>query len=66
MPTSIALPGSSTPANSSLLIGRPEFFARDINRFKWNLGKLTKKLNDEKSIENIVYKKLLDMILLRK
>ena len=39
---------------------------RDINRFKWNLGKLTEKLNDEKSIENIVYKKLLDMILLRK
>ena len=39
---------------------------RDINRFKWNLGKLTEKLNDEKSTENIVYKKLLDMILLRK
>ena len=39
---------------------------RDINRFKWNLGKLTEKLNDEKSIEKIVYKKLLDMILLRK
>ena len=39
---------------------------RDINRFKWDLGKLTEKLNDEKSTENIVYKKLLDMILLRK
>ena len=39
---------------------------RDINRFKWNLGKLTEKLNDEKSIEKIVYKKLLDMISLRK
>ena len=39
---------------------------RDINRFKWDLCKLTEKLNDEKSTENIVYKKLLDMILLRK
>ena len=39
---------------------------RDINRFRWDLGKLTEKLNDEKSTENIVYKKLLDMILLRK
>ena len=39
---------------------------RDINRFKWDLDALIKKLDDEKSIEKIVYKKLLDMISLRK
>ena len=35
---------------------------RDINRFKWNLNNLSKKLKNKNSLKNFIYSKLLKII----
>ena len=39
---------------------------RNINRHKWNLNDLNKKIKNKNSIENLIYSKILKMISLRK
>ena len=53
--------GTSNDQNAFIKTG----IKRNINRFKWDFSDLSKKLKNKKSLENIIYSKILKIISLR-